>query len=139
MSISLSRVHAVLGWPTPAEVTHPEGAGAAVFASLVRDKIGRALSRFDDARDALVGILVPDSLSVTTEPPIAVVVDFRREAEEQTLRELHRLSWNFSHCPTLVTIEPCLLRVWSCCESPDASRKLNEFLVHEVDANDLSG
>jgi len=137
-SISLSKVHSVLGWPTPSEVTHPEGAGAAVFASLARDKIGRALARFDDGQDALVGVLVPDSYAVTTEPPIAVVVDFRREAKDETLRELHRLSWNFSHCPTLITIEPGLLRVWSCCESPDATRDFEEFLVHEIEARDLS-
>lgn len=139
MSISLSKVHSVLGWPTPVEVTHPEGAGAAVFASLARDKIGRALALFDDSEDAVVGVLVPDPYAVATEPPIAVVVDFRREAKEETLRELHRLSWNFSHCPTLITIEPSLLRVWSCCESPNSNRKIEEFLVHEIVASDLSG
>jgi hypothetical protein len=138
IAISLEQLHFALGWPMPAEVTHPEGAGAAVFAALARDKIGRALARFDDGRDAVVGVLVPNSQAVATEPPMAVVVDFKRNASEKTLRELHRLSWNFSHSPVLITVEPGLLRVWSCCEVPNPSRSLVDFVVHEIDSSGFS-
>ncbi|KGV19916.1 N-6 DNA Methylase family protein [Burkholderia pseudomallei TSV 43] len=136
-SISLDKAHTSLGWPAPEEITRPEGGGAAVFASLVKAKIGRALARFNDGRDATVGILTGDPLSTSTEPPIAIVVDFGCAASEPTLRELHRLCWNFSHCPVLITIEPNLLRVWSCCEAPDPNRQVDQLLVHQVTAADF--
>jgi len=138
MPISLESTHAELGWPTPQEITHPRGAGAGVYASLVREKIGRALVRFEDAQNATLGILVPDSHSAATQAPFAVVVTFDQLVGEVTLRELQRMCWNFSHSPTLITIEPSLLRVWTCCESPDPNRQLADFLVHEVSSRDLS-
>lgn len=138
LSISLAKLHTALGWPAPADVTHPEGPGASVFASLAREKIGRALARFDDGQQAVVGVLMADSHAVATEPPLAVVVAFQHGASEDTLRELHRMSWNFSHSPALITIEPGLLRAWSCCEAPDPNRRVNEFLVHQISPSDLS-
>jgi hypothetical protein len=137
MPISLDSTHEFLGWPTPQEITHPQGAGAGVCASLVRDKIGRALTRFSDAQNVLLGILVPDSHSVSTQTPIAVVANFDRLVSERTLRELQRLCWNFSHTPTLITFEPGLLRVWTCCESPDPNRRLDDFVVHRVSSGEL--
>ncbi|HYW62328.1 MAG TPA: hypothetical protein VE865_03905, partial [Bradyrhizobium sp.] len=103
-----------------------------MFAALARDKIGRAVSHFDDARDAVVGVLAADPESSSTEPPIAVVVEFQREVGEITLRELQRLAWNFSHSPALITIEPGLMRVWSCCEHPNSTRHLTDFVVHQI-------
>jgi hypothetical protein len=35
MPISLESTHVELGWPAPREVTHPRGAGAAVYASML--------------------------------------------------------------------------------------------------------
>ncbi|AEA66104.1 HsdM family class I SAM-dependent methyltransferase [Burkholderia gladioli] len=139
LSISLGTLHTILGWPAPGAVTHPEGGGASIFASLAREKIGRALARYVDGRSALIGVLMGDSESGSTEPPIALVVDFQGYANENTLRELHRMAWNFSHTPTLITIEPGLLRAWSCCEAPNPDRKLSEFLVHEIKPGDLVG
>jgi len=135
--IGIEGMQAALGWPSVADVTQPQGAGAAVFASLVRQKIGRALSRYPDGQQAIVGILAADAQAVSTEPPIAIVVDFRGEVSDETLRELHRLSWNFSHSPVLITIEPNLLRAWSCCEAPDESRELGDFLVHQISSSDI--
>lgn len=137
-SISLAQAHYVLGWPSPADVERPQGDGASVFASLVRKKIGRALASFDDGRSAVVGVLHANPHAQDTEPPIAILVEFQQDASEATLRELHRLSWNFSHSPILITIEPNLMRVWSCCEAPDADRKLGEFLVHKIQPADLA-
>lgn len=136
-NISLETTHKVLGWPASANVTHPKGAGASVFASLVRGKIGRALQRFPEAQDAQVGVLMADPDASTSEPPLAIVAEFHSGINDQTLRELHRLSWNFSHAPTLITIEPTLLRVWSCCEAPDLERHIDTYLVQSLSARQL--
>jgi hypothetical protein len=135
--ISLAKAHAELGWPKPEEIKRPTGAGARIFAELARDKIGRALIHFQDARDATVGILATDPEAAATEPPISIVVEFQRDVSETTLRELHRLAWNFSHSPAVITIEPGLLRVWSCCEPPNPAKRLRDFVVHQVEPPDL--
>lgn len=109
-----------------------------MFASLAKDKIGRALSAFDEARDAVVGVLANDPGGANTDPPLAIVVEFKRAASERTLRELQRLAWNFSHSPAVITIEPTLLRVWSCCEAPDFSRSVTSYVVHEVSQADFA-
>jgi hypothetical protein len=135
--ISLALAHAELGWPTPEDITRPTGHGAGVFAALAREKIGRALAHSQDAHDATIGILSADSASSATAPPLSIVVEFRREVGEATLRELQRLAWNFSHSPALITIEPGLLRVWSCCEPPDPKRILSDYVVHRLEPKDL--
>jgi hypothetical protein len=54
------------------------------------------------------------------------------------LREAHRLAWNFSHSPTLVTVEPDLVRVWTCCEPPPgAGQSIDLLKVHEISADAL--
>jgi hypothetical protein len=138
MSLSLVSTHEILGWPSPEVVERPEGDGANVFAKLVQDKIGRELVRFPDSAGATIGILVADSTSAFTQSPLAIVISFTNSASENTLRELHRLCWNFSHSPTLITIEPAIIRVWTCCEPPDGDLPLNSFLVHQVMPNDLT-
>lgn len=138
ISISLDKLHVALGWPMPEEVTHPKGAGASVISALAREKIGRSLARFEDGQTAIVGVLLADSRAIATELPLALVVDFQQSASEETLRELHRISWNFSHSPTLITIEPGLLRVWTCCEAPDPSRPIDKYLVHQISELDIA-
>ena len=139
LPLTLQRTHTALGWPTPASVISPKGAGASVFASLVRDKIGRAVRRFPDAQGARIGVLMADPKGTTSEPPVAIVAEFQSEVRADTLRELHRLSWNFSHSPTVITIEPALLRVWSCCEAPDPDRPIDQYLVEKLPAEYLDG
>lgn len=136
--VSLAKIHSELAWPAPKDVRNPKGAGAGVFATLAKDKIGRALAAFDDARDAVVGILANDPDGANTEPPLAVVVEFKRAPGDKTLRELQRLAWNFSHSPAVVTVEPTLLRVWSCCEAPDPSRSIDAYVVHQIKQSDLA-
>jgi hypothetical protein len=136
-TVSLEMTHTELGWPAPEDIRDPAGAGAGVFAALARAKIGGALNHFDDARDASVGVLMPDPQAATSEPPLGIVVEFRRYVGEATLRELHRLAWNFSHSPALITVEPGLLRVWSCCEPPNLNRPFAGFLVHKLGPPDL--
>lgn len=137
MPLSLETTHVELGWPTAEQIEHPQGAGPRVYASLVKEKIGRSLIRFDDAKGAVLGILVPDSNSSATQTPFAIVVDFERAVSESTLRELQRLSWNFSHSPILITLEPHLFRVWTCCESPDPTRSLESYTVHQLSSEEL--
>ena len=136
-ALSLERTHEVLGWPAPDAITHPSGAGASVFASLVRNKIGRALQRLCDGDETRVGVLMANPDARSSEPPLAVVAEFKNVPDEASLRELQRLCWNFSHVPILVTIEPSLLRVWSCCEAPDKNRTLEDYLVRELRAEEL--
>ncbi len=137
MPITLDSTHEFLGWPAKEILPTREGRGLAYMHLWSGKKIGSALVRFDDARDAILGILVPDSNSALTQTPIAVVASFNRLISEPTLRELQRLCWNFSHTPTLITFEPGLLRVWTCCESPDSNRRLEDFVVHRVSSDEL--
>ncbi|WP_210246954.1 HsdM family class I SAM-dependent methyltransferase [Ochrobactrum quorumnocens] len=131
-TITLDRAANVLGWPGREDVLNPTGAGPAVYAALVREKIGRVLARLPDGRDAHVGILTPDHASSETEPPLAIVVEFTSGVSDNTLQELQRLAWNFSHSPTLITIEPHLLRVWTACEAPTPGRLIADALVHTL-------
>ena len=118
-------------------LTEPHGAGASIFATLVREKIGRALRRFPDAQDARTGVLMADPDGQSSEPPVAIVAEFRSVVAPDTLRELHRLAWNFSHSPTVITIEPTLRRVWSCCEPPNPNQPIDNYLVDGISAQDL--
>lgn len=136
-SLSLETTHNVLGWPAPDNVTHPRGPGASVFATLVREKIGRTLQRFPNVQDARIGVLMADPEASTSEPPLAIVAEFHSKIEDEVLRELHRLSWNFSHAPTLITIEPTLLRIWSCCEAPNPERPIDTYLVQNLPVEHL--
>ena len=135
--ISLDTTHRILDWPSPTDVTHPKGTGASVYADLVREKIGRAVRRYPEASSAKIGVLMSDPDASTSEPPIAIVVEFQGSAHDDTLRELHRLCWNFSHAPTLITVEPALLRVWSCCEAPDPERGILSYIVQNYEASEL--
>ena len=136
-SLTLETTHNALGWPTPKTVTDPDGPGASIFATLVREKIGRTLRRFPNAHDARTGVLMADPHGSTSEPPVAIVAEFRSEVAPDTLRELHRLAWNFSHSPTVITIEPALLRVWSCCEPPNPDRPIDNYLVECLSVDNL--
>lgn len=135
--ISLETTHNVLNWPSPQDVTHPHGAGASVFATLVQEKIERTLRLLSEALDVRVGVLMANPDALTSEPPLAIVAELNSEIDGESLRELHRLSWNFSHVPTVITIEPTLLRVWSCCEAPDPERDIDQYLVESLTSEDL--
>ena len=135
----METTHNVLGWPAPDDVMHPRGAGASVFATLVREKIGRTLQGLPEAQNARIGVLMADPDASTSEPPLAIVAEFRTEINTENLRELHRLSWNFSHVPAVITIEPAMIRVWSCCEAPDRERELDTYMVKSLPATYLEG
>jgi len=114
----LEQVHQALGWPTPGEVFEPRGVGIEVVAGLAREKLGRAIARLPEGEGVRVGVL-------TTEPnatvaPIAIVCEFPRPVGARTLLETHKLAWNFNRSLLLITIEPHLIRSWSCSELPEA-------------------
>ncbi|MDD5366111.1 MAG: N-6 DNA methylase [Gallionellaceae bacterium] len=136
--ITLDWLHASLGWNRPEQVLRPDGAGTAKFATLVQEKIGRALARETEHQVSRIGVLAALPNAVSTEPPIAVVVEFSQPASEETLCELHRLAWNFSHCPALITIEPSLVRVWTCCEAPVTDQRFADRVVHTMTAEELA-
>jgi hypothetical protein len=135
--ITLDVAHEALGWPEPQSITHPQGSGASVYAALVREKIGRSLGSSSDFLDARLGVLMANPDAVTSDPPLAIVVEFQHRPSPEALRELQRLSWNFSHSPTLITVEPATIRAWSCCEAPDPNRLIEEYLVSAIPAEAL--
>lgn len=121
--MSFEQTKIELGWPEEKWILKPPGAGAAVNAALAQEKIGRALVSLTGARDAQVGILTPDPQADETQAPIALVCEFPRPVPIETLAVLHRLAWNFSRTPILLTLEPHRLRAFTCCEQP--SREVN--------------
>jgi len=136
--MSLKLAHEKLGWPSPEEIRNPSGEGGRIFAGLVEAKIQRAIALLPDSPNVKIGVLLRNSKTTVTEAPLAVVAEFNGKASDATLRELQRLAWNFSHSPTVITIEEGLLRVWTCCEPPDAIRLLDDYVVHELADADLA-
>jgi hypothetical protein len=135
--MSLELAHSKLGWPSREEILKPSGAGAQVFARLAQTKIGDTLARQADGAGVRVGVLSANPATSATEPPLAVVCEFQRSASDQTLREMQKLAWNFSRCPMLVTVEPHLLRAWTCCEPP-SEELLPPSALHELPDSELA-
>src|ERR1017187_2568139 len=136
--MSLDLAHKKLGWPSRDEIFKPSGEGVQVFSRLAQDKIGGAIARQPDGSGARVGILAANSAASETEPPLAVVCEFQRSITDKTLREMQKLAWNFSRCPMLVTIEPHLLRIWTCCEPPTEEEFLLPEPVQQLKSSELA-
>lgn len=122
----LELAHEKLYWPHPNQIWEPSGAGPKVYATLANEKIGEAIRReCQDARSAKIGVLTANPDGDETETPIAIVCEFSRPVSEETIREIYTLAWSFSRARALITLEPHLLRVWSCCEPPEQSKAPN--------------
>jgi hypothetical protein len=134
--MSLEIAHERLGWPSPVDIRSPSGAGARVFARLARAKIEGTIALYPGASDVRVGVLLRNPQSTLTEAPFAIVAEFNGKVSDDILRSLQRLAWNFSHSPTLITVEPDLIRVWTCCEPP-ANRPIHDYIVQELSIDDL--
>src|SRR6185369_918939 len=143
VAMSLYEAHKQFDWPSPEQIFDPSGAGPNVFAQLAQEKLGKAIERLQDGTGVKVGILAASPEDDATESPIAIVCEFQRTASEKTLQEAHRLAWNFSYAPLLITIEPGLVRAWSCCEEPPAENEYNPFKAqinrYELDTSDGHG
>jgi type I restriction-modification system DNA methylase subunit len=119
----LEIAHKNLYWPSPDQIWEPSGAGAKFYAELASKKIGQNLRReCSDADGVKVGILAANPGGTDTEAPIAIVCEFPRPVSAETIRETYRLAWSFSRARSLITLEPNLLRVWSCCVDPKDPR-----------------
>ncbi len=115
----LEITHDKLFWPDPSQVLTPSGIGPRIYAQLAQEKIGKAIAlECPESVGLRVGILTPNSEGDGTEAPLAVVCDFNRPVSETTLRKVYTLAWSFSRAQALITLEPHLLRVWTCCEEP---------------------
>ncbi len=115
--MALELIHRRLGWPTKEEILTPNGVGAKVLLSFVKQKLGNTISRRHDIDGMDVGILCsnPDE----TEAPLAIVCNFSRKVSEESLRETHRLAWSLGYARLLITIEPHIIRTWTCYEPPE--------------------
>lgn len=120
----------------------PQGQGARLFLSFADDKFGGPLRRHTGASDARIGVLVADPTSPDTENPIALVCEFSERVDHAVLREAHRLAWNFGRTPLLITVEPTLIRAWTCCEPPEQQPSLLQLAAEipeaRVDERSLS-
>lgn len=118
-----------LGWPSHDEVLRPKAAGPRHYAERVAQKIGQALQRRLDGEEVVTGILCADSQADTSEAPIAVICQFSRRVDDDTLREAQRLCWNFSRTALLITLEPHRIQSWTCSKAPSKKRKAKDYRV----------
>jgi len=123
-----------LGWPSRQDIMKPEGAGPAVIAGLAQRKLETAIKR--KHVDVSVGILTANPLSHKTEDPLAVVCDSDSQIPDEVLRETHRLAWSFSRSPMLITIEPSIIRVWTCWKRPvEPDEDIQKLCVETLQAD----
>lgn len=119
-----SYIYEHLGWPSRDRVMNPNGSGAEVIAQFAKRKIEKTLSRHKEAEGVEVGILTDNPES--SEAPLAIVCDFPRPVSDEVLLHAQKLAWNFSKSLLLITIEPQIVRSWSCCEYPVDLREWDE-------------
>lgn len=122
----LKSLHAQLDWPEPPEIFNPRGAGPRVYARLAKRKLAEPLRL---RQEADVGVLTSNPTSEEFESPFGIVCQFPHSASPATLRELHKLAWNFCRSPLLITLEPHLIRAWSCYETPSLD---GQTAVHPI-------
>jgi len=122
MSKLLELAQKRLGWPSEEDIINPKGTGPRVIAELAKRKIQTAIRR--SGINVNVGVLTTNPLSSRTEDPLAIVCDFTASInDDEILRETHRLAWSFSRSPMLITVEPSLLRVWTCWRQPEEQKE----------------
>jgi len=120
-----------LGWPPRQDIMRPKGAGPRVIANLAKRKLETAISRLNVS--VKVGVLAANPRSNRTEDPLAIVCDFGSPISDDVLRETHRLAWSFSRSPMLITVEPHLIRVWTCWKRPlQADEDFQKLCVEEL-------
>jgi hypothetical protein len=130
----LELTHKQLGWPKRQHIMRPEGAGPRVIADLAKRKLETAIRR--ENVDVNVGVLAANPRSSRTEDPLAVVCDFPNAVREDVLRETHRLAWSFSRSPMLITVEPSLIRVWTCWKRPlEEDEDIQELCVERLEGD----
>ena len=116
--MSLDYAQREFGWPSKDEILAPKGIGAAIYAQQAQEKIGSAIGRLSGGAGVRVGVLASDPDA--TAAPLAIVCDFPNRVSDETLLEAQKLAWNFSRSLLLITVEPQIIRKWTCCEPPSA-------------------
>ncbi len=134
----LDRAHEILGWPRREDLFNPSGAAKSVMAKAADRKIGNSVRRFEEAAGARVGILSGNPASDTTESPLALVCEFPRPVSERVFREAQRLAWNFSLSPMLITVEPHIIRSFTCCEQTSEKVHPDRYVVKTILEKELS-
>lgn len=115
----LTLTEEVLGWPSRDDIFQPGGGAKRALAESANRKIGGALRRLPGADEALIGILAPNPGKDVSDPPVALVCEFPRAVTDpEVLLQAQRLAWNFSLSPLLITVEPHLIRSFTCCDKP---------------------
>lgn len=133
--MTLARAAAELGWPDERWIMDPPGAGPAVNAVLAQKKVGQPIRNLEGARDAKVGVLSADPRANETQAPLALVCTFPHPVPGSTLAEVHRLAWNFSRTPLLLTVDAERLRAFSCCETPITKQITHKFPFELTDVS----
>ena len=138
-ALPLDRIAQELDWPDRSQVLLPNGAAVRVVADLAKRKIGNAILQTSDVGAVEVGVLARNPDDNQTDAPLAVVCEFASPVSPSVLKATHRLAWNFTRSPLLVTVEPTRLRAWTCCEPPshDTSLLTDPAEIEEV-GGDLS-
>ena len=132
----LEIAHKQLGWPRSQDIFSPKGTGPRVVAELARRKLGTGIRQL--GVEAEVGVLAPNPASERTEDPLGIICEFNENVDDRVIRGTHRLAWSFSRSPMLITIEPNLLRVWTCWKHPlEEGDDLQKLRVQQLGA-DLS-
>src|SRR5690242_8292146 len=120
--MGLEDLHEYLGWPTRDQVLNPSKNAARVRADFARTRLGTALRQLLQATtpniSVAVSLLEPGADASTSGTPSAIICEFSRTAPDEVHAAAHRLSWNFCRSPLLLTVEPSLVRAWTCCERP---------------------
>ncbi|MEB3883991.1 Eco57I restriction-modification methylase domain-containing protein [Lyngbya sp. CCY1209] len=135
----LELAHQRLYWPEPDQIWEPSGSGPKVYAKLAREKIGEKLKREfrEDTQGLKVSVLAANPKGDETEAPLAIICQFSRPVSQEIIEKTYRLAWSFSRARSLITIEPQLLRVWSCCEPPKDKDEEEPNSVFRITENDL--
>ena len=115
----LNLAHDRLGWPARKDIFNPKGAGPKVLAKLANDKIGLRIRNIDNCGGAKVSIVSANPFKDSTEAPVAIICEFQRPVSHEVLLKAQKLAWNFSLAPQLITVEPNIIRSFTCCELPD--------------------
>lgn len=133
----LQQAHNFLGWPKRDDIFHPRGAGPQVISYLANTKIGREIRRFNNSEDVNIGILTSSPNNDTTSAPLGIICEFSKPISEEVLLKAQKLAWNFSWAPQLISIEPHLIRSFTCCKPPRDAAQLNEYEIVRVRDTDL--
>jgi hypothetical protein len=115
----LDAAHEKLGWPERDQILHPKGAGSSVVTKLADRKLGETLRRLWPNLEVRIGVLVADPYADDSNAPLAIICEFNRPVQDEALfLEAQRIGWHLCRSRALLTVEPHLLRSWSCCEPP---------------------